>query len=248
MFLLVPYHVDVPMRRVPWMNWVLIGLTVVFYPLCVSGGRFTDLGEELMLGGKSPLGVVGHVLVHADVLHLLGNMLFLWVFGNAVCAKVGNLAYPFVYLGLGVVAGLVSHLLDPRPAVGASGAINGIVGMFLVWYLLNDISCWYGFWFFGAGDSGALQVSSFWMILLWLAFDVWGAIGGAGDIGYLAHLAGFAAGFALAVLLLKLKWVEMEEGERSLLQAFADDRGATPVARRRPPERRPGARRRPRRK
>src|SRR5262245_20903051 len=124
MFLLVPYHVDVPMRRVPWMNWVLIGLTVLLYPLCVSGDHFTELGEELMLGGRSALGVVGHVLVHSSVLHLLGNMLFLWVFGNAVCAKVGNLAYPFVYFGLAVVVALIAHSLDPSPAVGASGAIN----------------------------------------------------------------------------------------------------------------------------
>src|SRR5258708_4132655 len=87
MFLLVPYHVDVPMWCRPWMNWVLIGLTVVCYPLCVSSGKLTPLGEHLMLGGSSWVGMVGHVLVHADILHLLGNMLFLWVFGNAVCAK-----------------------------------------------------------------------------------------------------------------------------------------------------------------
>jgi membrane associated rhomboid family serine protease len=228
MFLLVPYHVDVPMRCRPWMNWVLIGVTVAFYPLCLSSRGFTPLGQSLMLGGESWVGWVGHVLVHSGILHLLGNMLFLWVFGNAVCAKVGNLAYPFIYFGLGLTAGLAAFLIDPRPAVGASGAINGVVGMFVVWYLLNEVSCWYAYWLFVSGDAGTFSVSSFWMILLWLAFDIWGAVWGGGNIGYVAHLAGFAAGFALAVGLLALRWVEMDRGERSLLQII---RGEEPPPR-----------------
>jgi membrane associated rhomboid family serine protease len=219
MFLLVPYHVDVPMRCWPWMNWVLIGLTIILYPLCVWGGDLTPLGRQLMLGGDSWIGFVGHVFVHADLLHLLGNMLFLWIFGNAICAKVGNLVYPFLYLGLGLGAGLVSYLIDPHPAIGASGAINGLVGMFLVWYLLNEIQVWYGYWWYSlGGHMGTFAVSSFWMVLLWLVFDIWGAIRGSGTIGYLAHLAGFGLGFLTAIVLLLLHWIEMDTGERSLLQ------------------------------
>jgi membrane associated rhomboid family serine protease len=220
--LLLPYHIDVPMRCRPWMNWVLIGVTVLFYPLCVSGGRFTDLGESLVLG-RGSLGWLGHVLIHADLVHLLGNMLFLWVFGNAVCAKVGNLAYPFVYFGLGLAAGVVAQMIDSRPAVGASGAINGIVGMFVVWYLLNEISCWYAFWFFAPPVTGTFSVGSFWIIFLWLAFDIYGAVRGGGNVGYVAHLAGFAGGFGLAIVLLKSGLVEMDRGERSLLQALSGD-------------------------
>lgn len=233
MFFIIPYHVDVPMRCWPWMNWVVIGLTVVFYPLCVSSDDFSPLGEHLMLGGTSWIGMVGHVLVHADIMHLLGNMLFLWVFGNAVCAKVGNLAYPFIYFGLGFASGCVSFLIDPRPGVGASGAINGVVGMFLVWYLLNEISCWYAYWFFIRADAGSFSISSFWMILLWLAFDLWGAVRGDDDTAYVAHLAGFAFGIILAVLLLLMGWVEMARGERSLLQVIAGDQERRPSSKRR---------------
>ena len=221
MFFLIPYHVDVPMRCRPWMNWVLIAVTVVFFPLCVSGGNLTDLGKHLAAGGKGWTGYVGHVLVHADLFHLLGNMLFLWVFGNAVCAKVGNLLYPLIYLGLGLVSGVVSHLVHPQLAVGASGAINGVVGMFVVWYLLNDISCWYAYWFFTSGDTGTFSISSYWMILLWLVFDVWGVFGSDGMIDYVAHVAGFAAGFALAAGLLLTGLVTMDRGERSLLQVLS---------------------------
>jgi rhomboid family protein len=220
-FFLIPYHVGVPMRCRPWMNWVLIAVTVVFYPLCVSSGDLTDVGKHLASGGKGWAGFIGHVLVHADLFHLLGNMLFLWVFGNAVCAKVGNPAYPFVYLGLGFLSGLVSHLVHPQLAVGASGAINGVVGMFVVWYLLNDISCLYAYWFFTRGDAGTFSVSSYWMILLWFAFDVWGVFRGGGPVDYVAHVAGFVAGFALAVGLLLTGLVEMERGERSLVQVLS---------------------------
>jgi membrane associated rhomboid family serine protease len=222
MFVVIPYHVDVPMRTLPWMNWVLIGVTVVFFFLCGDASHFTPLGETLVLG-HGPLGWVGHLLVHGDLGHLVGNMLFLWVFGNAVCSKVGNLAYPLVYFGLGTFAGAVFYLLTPHPAVGASGAINGIVGVFVVWYLLNDLSCWYGYWFFSVANAGEFAFSSYWMVLLWLVFDVWGIVRGGGNIGHLAHVAGFAAGFVLGVVLLTTKLVEMDKGERSLLQVFAGE-------------------------
>src|SRR3954453_14132003 len=100
MYLLIPYQVDVPMRRLAWANGLLIGLTVVVFPLCFRKGEFSPFAEALALG-EGRWGWVGHVFVHANLFHLLGNMLFLWVFGNAVCAKVGNLAYPMIYLGLG---------------------------------------------------------------------------------------------------------------------------------------------------
>lgn len=222
MFFFLPLYVDVPMQRWPWMNWVLIGLTVIFFPLCYSWPHdFSPLGEHLMLNGDSKLGLVGHVLVHGGLLHLLGNMLFLWVFGNAICAKVGNLAYPFVYFGIGLAVGFVYSLFNSRPTVGASDAVNGIVGMFVVWYLFNEITCGYAYWALMAADANTVEVSSFWVILLWLVFDLLGVLGGGGHVAHSAHLIGFALGFLLAVLLLVFRLVEMDPGERSLLQALS---------------------------
>ena len=233
MFFLIPYHVDVPMRRLPWMNWVLIVVTICIYPFCISGDHFTNLGEHLMLGGKSWLGVVGHMFVHADIFHLLGNMLFLWVFGNAVCAKVGNLAYPLLYFGLGLVSGVLAYLFDPRPLAGASGAINGIVGVFVVWYLLNEITCWWGYLYFGGWGAGTVGVSSYWMVLLWLIFDIWGLFLGAQHVSYLAHLFGLAGGVLSGILFLTVGLVKMERGERSLLHVLAGEREDKPRKRKR---------------
>src|SRR5262249_20398620 len=139
----------------------------------------------------------------------------------------------FVYFGIGTLTGLITFAVHPIPAVGASGAINGIVGMFVVWYLLNEITCWYVVGFFHLARTGTLGISSFWMILLWLIFDIWGAISGEGEIGYLAHIVGFVVGVGLGVLLLQLRLLEMDEGERSLLQVLLQERKSATGSRRR---------------
>jgi membrane associated rhomboid family serine protease len=204
----MPYHVDVPMPRVPYSNFGLIALT------CLIHIGFLFSGHEIDPATASEPWVVwgGHIFLHGGLLHLFGNMLFLWVFGNAVCAKVGNIAYPFVYFGLGLVAGMTHDLVTGVPGIGASGAINGIVGMFVVWYVVNEVSCLYVFLYTG----GTFSVSSVWIILLWFLFDIWGAVRGGGDVGYWAHIGGFVTGVALATVLLATGVVRMDNGETSI--------------------------------
>jgi membrane associated rhomboid family serine protease len=212
--LIIPYHVDVPMRRWPIGNFLLIVATILV--TFAAGPRVRDL----VLRDLSFPGLVGHLFVHAGLVHLLGNMLFLWVFGNAVCAKVGNLVYLPLYLLLGMLAAAAHLLIDGRPAVGASGAINGIVGFFLVLYPVNDIRCGWTFWF----RFGTFTCSSGWMILAWLALDLLGAATGGHRIAYWAHIGGLAAGATLAAAALKLQWLQMEDTERSLLEVVSDFR------------------------
>jgi len=135
----------------------------------------------------------------------------------------------------------MSYLIEPRPAVGASGTINGVVGMFVVWYLLNEISCWYAYWWFGLAGGGQFSISSYWMVLLWAVFDIVGLIYGVGNVGYVAHLVGLVAGLTLAVAMLKTGWVKMERGERSLLEVLSgsDEQARSTKATRRKTTRRP---------
>ena len=65
----------------------------------------------------------------------------------AICAKVGNLWFPFVYFGVGLLASLVNAMVSGAPGIGASAAINGIVGIFLVWYALNSVNFFWFFWY-----------------------------------------------------------------------------------------------------
>ena len=173
-----------------------------------------------ILDGLTLKGLFGHMWLHGGILHLLGNMLFLWIFGNAICAKIGNLLYIPVYIGLGLLAG-ISHLVFAGGSVlGASGAINGIVGMFLVLFPQNEITCYFILFI----KPREFSVSSAWMILFWLAFDIWGAMQGGGGVAYFAHLGGFVGGVVLAILMLKFKILTMERYEKSLLQIIEEYR------------------------
>jgi len=179
--------------------------------------------RPFILNGWKITGLFGHIWLHGGILHLLGNLLFLWIFGNAVCAKIGNLRYLPIYLGLGFISGVAQLVFTGGRAIGASGAINGIVGMFLVFFPENEITCYFVMFipFFLRPYVKEFCVRSMWVILLWVAFDVWSVIKGGGQVAYLAHLGGFAGGVLLAILMLKLKLVTMERYEKSLLQLLA---------------------------
>lgn len=176
--------------------------------------------KPFVLDGCKIKGLFGHIWLHGGLIHLLGNLLFLWIFGNAVCAKIGNFVYLPIYLVFGLLAAVVHLIFVGGPMIGASGAINGIVGMYLVFYPENEITCFWSLYLFYWRQ---FSVRSFWMILLWLVYDILGAMffsNSTGGVAYFAHFGGFAAGFGLAILILKMKWIVMERYEKSLLQMW----------------------------
>lgn len=233
----IPYRVDVPYDRRPFVNWLIIGGTVavlvcqlILFHFRVAGlAEIAAIMKGFVLHGFSFKGLIGHVWLHGGILHLVGNMLFLWVFGNAVCAKIGNVFYLPIYLVLGAMAGIAHIVFVGGPLIGASGAINGIVGMYLVFFPLNNIDCLFLFFIplMVRPIAKTFTVSSYWMILLWFVFDIWGAMKGGGRVAYFAHLGGFASGVVLAVIMLKAKWIAMESYEKSLLQLIGLDKSET---------------------
>ncbi len=179
--------------------------------------------------------LIGHMFLHADFWHLAGNMLFLFVFGNAVNAKLGHVQFLAIYFLTGIVTGLVWLLAGPgNPCLGASGAIMGIVGAFLLLYPTNDVSVGYMFTIF---YRGTFEISAMWVIALYVAFDVWGLVGRSNSgVAYLSHVIGFSTGALSAAALLWFKVTEMDSNEKSLLQVWgwmphADDgkKGAAAV-------------------
>lgn len=235
----IPYQVDVPFNHRPVMNWVVFaGVILVF---CVqvaivveeiSSERSVPFEEreakeqaaeepaeagkisQFFLTGWGLKGLLGHMWLHGGLSHLIGNLIFLWLFGNAVCSKLGNRIYLPIYVGLGLVAAATHLIFVGGPMIGASGAINGLVGMYLVFFPENSISCF----FFLLLRPVTFSISGYWMILLWFVFDIWGAMKGGSGVAYFAHVGGFLAGFALAILMVARKWVVMERDEKSLLQ------------------------------
>ncbi|MBW8034835.1 MAG: rhomboid family intramembrane serine protease [Planctomycetes bacterium] len=212
--MIIPYEVDVPFDRQPFLNWLIIGVIILVFVWQMSVDP--EDHEDLLLDGYNVTGLFAHMWLHGGIFHIVGNLIFLWVFGNAVCAKIGNIKYLPVYIGVGLFSAFAFNLFNDGKALGASGAINGIVGMYLVFFPLNDISC---LWLMGI-FTRRFTVSSYWMVLLWLAYDIYGVVAGGGAVAYTAHLGGFAMGVVLAIAMLKFGIVKMEDDERSLLRLF----------------------------
>lgn len=213
MFFFFPYRVDVPHEHRPIMNWAIVaGVMLVFW------FQITDptIVRRYWLDGWGIRGLLGSIWLHAGIWHLLGNSLYLWVFGNAVCSKLGNLGYLPAYVGLGVAGGIGHLLFDGGPAVGASGAISGVIGMHLVLFPENSIKCVF-WWIFLPHRPAWFSFRSFWFILLWFALNIYGALKGGGRVAYFAHIGGFAAGVGLAFLLLKTGDIRVERYEKSIL-------------------------------
>ena len=225
--MVIPYRVDVPFNHRPVMNWLLVTLVIFVFFLQLSAISDPVTSKRIysfVLDGWGIRGLFGHMWLHAGFLHLIGNMIFLWIFGNAVCSKLGNILYLPVYIGLGLIATMSHLVLDGDRAIGASGAINGIVGMYLVFFPENTISCFFLFFF----RPFFFSLSGYWLILLWFAFDLLGAFSGSGHVAYKAHVGGFLGGVGLAVLMLKMKWIGMERDERSVFDLLSPKKTNVP--------------------
>jgi membrane associated rhomboid family serine protease len=210
--------VDVAEDRFPLANYALIVAIVIAFIFQVT--MPAEVIKPFVLDGFTVSGLLGYIWLHGGILHLLGNLLFLRIFGNAVCAKVGNFRYLLLYIIAGVLAGITHVVFRGGACIGASGAINGVVGMYLIFFPDNPITCYLllvWIWRF--------TVSSYWIILYWLAFDIYGAFNGGGFVAYFAHLGGFAAGITMALLLLKTGMAIMYRDEESLPQLIARWRG-----------------------
>jgi membrane associated rhomboid family serine protease len=178
-------------------------------------------------GGFQPWQLVTYLFVHADFWHLFGNMLFLFCFGNAVNAKLGHLPFLALYLLCGVFAGVGWLAFGSEgPLVGASGAISGVTGAFLVLYPLNRIAVWDMFWMWITGD--ALHFPSWVFIVFYMAMDLVGTLTAwGGSVAYVCHLAGESLGIAVAAALVRAGQVTSDRGERNLLEIWGivEDKG-----------------------
>jgi len=214
--MLIPFKVDVPEERWPIANYLIILINVLMF--IWQSTMSPDFGEHLVLKGWGYLpGIIGSVWIHGSLMHLFGNMLFLWVFGNAVCAKVGNKRYFICYLILGFFATTAYLIVNGAyPCLGASGAVNGVVGMYLVLFYRNSISCLLFLFPF----IRIFSVSSFWIILYGSAFDIIGLLMGSQGIAYWAHLGGLVGGFLMSSGLLEYKFITMDRHEESIFVFF----------------------------
>jgi len=215
---MIPYQVDVPLQRWPYANWALIALTTI-----VSFAWLADPGRGMLLSVEyfKPYQPLTAAFVHAGFWHLFGNMLFLFVFGNAVNAKIGHLPYLGLYVFFAYVSG-IAWLLLPGGAeysLGASGAVMGVAGMFLLYYPLNQVSVFTLIIYYPV----VFHLSSAWLLVIFFLLDILGVLSAGGAVAHISHVAGFAAGAGLASVLLLRGVVRPGRGERCLLEVLGID-------------------------
>jgi len=142
------------------------------------------------------------MFMHAGFMHIAGNMLFLWVFGDNIEDRLGHTKYLLFYLGAGVAAALAQAWVNPGstvPMVGASGAIAGVLGAYLVFYTRSRINTLIFFVFISYVRIPALYLIGFWAFLQFFNGAIsLGVSTATGGVAYFAHLGGFVAGLAVA--------------------------------------------------
>jgi membrane associated rhomboid family serine protease len=151
-----------------------------------------------------PLSVLFSMFLHGGWLHLLGNMLFLWVFGNNIEDRFGHLRYLLLYLLCGYAAAYGFALVyqdSAVPLIGASGAIAGVLGAYLVLFPRARVWSLVPILFFIPLRLPAWLVLGLWFVLQWL-YSSGLAVSDAGAVAYLAHVIGFVVGMLAAVPML----------------------------------------------
>jgi membrane associated rhomboid family serine protease len=143
------------------------------------------------------------MFMHGGILHIAGNMLFLWIFGNNIEDSMSLWRFPIFYLGAGVAALAGQTLIDPSataPTVGASGAIAGVLGAYALLYpRARVVTVIFIIIFFTVVTLPALLVLGLWFLLqvAYGAADVAQPAGGSGGVAYFAHIGGFLFGLLL---------------------------------------------------
>ncbi len=163
------------------------------------------------LTGANWLTVLTHMFLHGGVLHLLGNVWFLWIFGGNVEGRLGWFRYLMFYLLAGGAAAAAQMAVGPFstvPMIGASGAISGVLGAYLVLFPTAFV------WSLVPWIVPILPVPAVVFLVLWFLMQAYQGVGsllsgssGAGGVAWWAHAGGFAAGVAMTLYAKRAKWV-----------------------------------------
>jgi membrane associated rhomboid family serine protease len=209
---MIPFQDDNPGNSTPVVTIVLIAINVVVFlyeQLLLSNGQLEPFIYQAALipvevTRNFGLAVIGDfftsMFMHGDWMHLIGNMLYLWVFGDNIEDTLGHIPYLFFYLVCGLLATFTHIATGPFsdvPTLGASGAISGVLGAYLVLFPHAYVrTLVFLFRFIRVTTLRALWVLGFWFVYqLVLGLFSLGSTGGG--VAFWAHIGGFVAGFGL---------------------------------------------------
>ena len=215
----VPLHDHNPLKyiRAQYVTISLIVLNVFVFVVFQSGLFGINVDETALSFGVIPavlmdigelapelvaipeeLTLVSYMFLHAGWMHLIGNMLFLWVFGDNIEDATGHFRFLLFYLGAGIFAGLVHTWAVPNsdlPLVGASGAVAGVIAAYLMLHPRVRV------WVLLLGRI-PLRLSAMWVLGFWVALQLFNALNSTQDeVAWWAHVGGLAAGAILILFL-----------------------------------------------
>ncbi|MGD8564429.1 MAG: rhomboid family intramembrane serine protease [Desulfarculaceae bacterium] len=209
---MIPIKDENPTQRIPYVTVTLMALNVLVYVyqlILPAEGEFillhqyglvpawlTGLSDVQLPGDWLPrvTTLISYAFVHGGFMHLAGNMLYLWIFGNNIEDVLGPVRFLAFYLLGGVLAALAQVATGPGstlPMVGASGAIASVLGAYLILFPRANVVVLIWFFFF----VRLIRVPAILMLGLWFLIQVLGA-GGPG-VAWMAHIGGFVAGLLL---------------------------------------------------
>lgn len=198
-------------RTVPVVTYAFIVINVLVFLMELSAGdafveRWSVVPRRLL---ANPVGdfitVFTAMFMHGSWMHLLSNMLYLWIFGDNVEDRLGQVKYVIFYLLCGIVATFAQVLVNPNsniPNLGASGAIAGVLGAYLLMFPRGSVRVLMG--------RGIIPMPAIIVIGLWAVLQIFSSFGAiatteqtadTGGIAYMAHVGGFVAGLILAPLM-----------------------------------------------
>ena len=168
--------------------------------------RITAALESGHYFSQAILGMITSMFLHGGWLHILGNMLYLWIFGNNVEDRLGRLPFLVFYLVGGITAALTQVVIDPHsevPLVGASGAIAAALGTYIVLFPgARILSLVFLGFFYQLLEVPALVLLGFWFVLQLInGATALGATTASGGVAFFAHIGGFALGVVVGFLL-----------------------------------------------
>ena len=228
---MIPYHDENVTLRTAYVTIALIVANVVMWIFVQGAGSAVPLatsvcnlglipgeltmsvppGAQFPMGdglvcltdpGRQPFNVITSMFLHGSWMHLIGNMWFLWLFGNNIEDSMTRPRFLAFYLLSGLAAAFLQVALQPDstvPMVGASGAISGVMGAYLVLYPRVRVFTWVPIGFF----MTSIALPAWAMLIYWMLLQLFGGLGSIvsaqqGGVAFWAHVGGFAAGAALA--------------------------------------------------
>ncbi len=208
---MIPLRDDQPSYSFPFVTLAIIVVNVLVF-LFEFSLPARSLNLFIMRHGVVPdrlelIDLITSMFLHGGWLHLIGNMWFLWIYGDNVEDELGHGKFVLFYLLCGVAAGLVHILVNPYsnvPTVGASGAIAGVMGAYVVKFPKARIVTLVPIFIF----LTTMEIPAYAMLLYWFAIQFFSGIGSigysnisGGGVAWFAHVGGFVAGAALVFLL-----------------------------------------------